>query len=464
MSCIVENGRSLCPSALRFAGNDLPCPCCDTPPPVPPGPIEASTGSHLASCFVSVFSVNDHHLLQVPTDADTCSVTMHEDVPIGVWPVHTASASCDGDVEQHSVGVRSGSSCVGDRHLTRITEPPDDNHNVFHFPRADWQSEDLDLLELLTDPKLAEPLDDRDSDLDDVITSGCQTPGLCDVEDDGDLGSDEYEQQEDEMEQETEFKNGFHEDPGSTERGDNRDVSSTSPISQLLHRKRNMFYVGDEDEIINFQDGIYFENCSSSEDAELSLDSVSQQNNNYTLTACYYNMEPPKPILRRASPASLGFPMKSAFAPFLVPVQPILASLPLVVVSEVERLRRLYPGISENYLQILCEFGLLEEVTPSGSSSPTSTLSRSRGISLTGSFLRRKMSQSNSDTVEDQIYERSVFDDGTCQPEYRATQSVRGLFMTASLVSMAAHASSIRERKKSNNRFSSRYSQVKIGL
>ena len=468
MSCIVENGsgsgsgRGLCPSALRFAGNDdLPCPCCDT---LLSAPLHSREASRRAKCYVSVLSLNDHQILQVPRD--TCSV--QENVSGRVWSAHTKPVSCDGEAVQQYVRTRCNSSGAADPHLTRISEPPDDTPHSLHFTRAKYQSEDyldLDLLELLTDLKLTEPLDDRDSELEDAIMCGCQTPGLCDAEDDGDLGSDDYEEQEQEMEQEKELKNSLHEDTWSAECASNNDIHSTSSSSRLLHRKRHMFYVGDNDEIINLHDGIDFENCSSIENVELTVDSVSQQNKRDSVTTGCCIVGPPKCILRRSSRSSVGFPLKSALAPLLLPLQPILTILPPAIVSEIEELGKLYPGISEDYLKTLCEFGLLEKVAFSEFSSAFSTLSRARGISLSGSYIGRKTAQSYSDAAEDKLSESSVQADVLYQPEYRPTPSVRGLFLTASLVSMATtQVSGTRERKKNIMLLSSRNSEVRIVL
>ncbi|XP_063860239.1 voltage-dependent L-type calcium channel subunit beta-2-like isoform X5 [Scylla paramamosain] len=445
MSCIVESGRSLCPSSLVFAGNDLPCPCCDTPQSTPLSSREAFWDPE---CCVS---------LQVPKDADTCSVSKQEDVPSSEWPAQTTLASCGGKEVQQLVGARGASSGVEARFFSCITDPPDDCPRDLCVTRARCQSEDdFDLLELLIDPKLGEHLDDWDSDLEDAITSGCQTPGLCDAEDDGDLWGDEYEG----WKQEVELENSSHEDLVNTGCSDSSDCCSTRSSSQVLHRKRHMFFVGDEDEKIDFQDDIEFENSSSSEDTELALDSDSQhQNSSGSVTTGRCKMKRCASDMRKESRSSMVIPTMSALAPFLLSLQPILTALPPAVASEVKELRKLYPGISEDYLKTLCEFGLLEEVTYSETSSPTSTLSRGRVISLSASFAGRKTSQSYSDTTEDQLSESSIPDDAACQPEYRPTPSVRGLFLTTSLVSMATTLTITRERKKNIICVSSRNSE-----
>ncbi|XP_050727505.1 voltage-dependent L-type calcium channel subunit beta-2-like isoform X4 [Eriocheir sinensis] len=466
MSCIVEGGRSLCACVLRFASSDIPCPCCDAPQPALLCPREVFRSAPCVQCSAPVFSMNDGHPVQVPREADACPVVMHEGVKSGVWPSLTAPAGCEGEAVQQSVAARVSPLGMADPHLTRITEPPDDDSNCLSLPKAECQSDDdPDLLELLSDPKLAEPLDDRDSDLEDAITTCCDVADLCDAEDDEDLEIEENEEPEEEMELETQPDNVFLEVP-AVECKDDGDDKSASPTPELLHRKRHMFYVGNEDEIINYQDDIDFEDCGYNEDVELALDSDNQHsieendndndnyNDNDNTTASFCNVGPPRSILKRGSRSSLGFPMKSALAHLLLPLQPILTALPPDVVSEVEELRKLYPGISEDYLKTLCEFGLLEEVPPSECSSPTSTLPRARVISLSGSFLGRKASQCYSD-AGDMFSDIGSPDDG-CHSEYRATPSVRGLFITTPV---PPQSSSSRERKKNVIRFSSENSE-----
>ncbi|XP_045131280.1 voltage-dependent L-type calcium channel subunit beta-2-like isoform X6 [Portunus trituberculatus] len=440
MSCIAESDGSLCPRSLVFAGNDLPCPCCDT---------------SLLCSRETICGPEYYASLQVEKDADTCPVSLHEDVPSSEWPARATVASCGRKEMQQLVG--GASSGVVARYLSGITEPPDDSPYDLCFTRTRCHSQDdFDLLDLLVDPKLVEHLDDWDSDLEDAITSGCQTPGLCDAEDDGDLWGEECEG----WKQEAEIENSSCGDMSNTLCSDSSDCCSTTSCSQLLHRKRPMFFVGDEVEKIDFQDDTEFGNNSSGGDTEIALANDRQhRNKSSSMTTEKWKVKRSLSDMRKESRSSMGIPTKSALAPFLVPLQPILTALPPAVASEVEELRKLYPGISEDYLKTLCEFGLLEEVTYSESSSPTSTLSRGRGVSLSGSYAGRKPSQSYSDTTEDQLSESSIPDDGACQPEYRPTPSVRGLFLTASLVSMATTFTAPRERKRNIICISSRSSE-----
>lgn len=467
MSCIVEGGRSLCACVLRFASSDIPCPCCDTPQPALLCPREVSRSAVHAECSAPVFSMNDSHPVLVPREAGACPLVMHEGAKSGVCPSLTASAGCESEAVQQCVGARFTPLGMADPHLTRITEPPDDVSNCLGLKKAESQSEDdPDLLELLSDPRLAELLDDRDSDLEDAMTT-CHEADLCDAEDEGDLESEENREHEEEVEQKTEPNNVFLEVPAVVVDKDSSDDMSSSPTPEPAHRTRHMFYVGNEDEMTDYQDDIEFEDCGFNEDVELTLDSDNQNsindndNDNYndndtSTTASFCPVGPPRSILKRGSRSSLGFPMKSALAHLLLPLQPILNVLPPDVVSEVEELRKLYPGISEDYLKTLCEFGLLEEVPPSECSSPSSTLPRARVISLSGSFMSRKASQCYSD-AGDLFSDIGGPDDG-CLSEYRATPSVRGLFITTPVP--PASSCSTRERKKNVIRFSSQNSEV----
>lgn len=462
MSSVAEGGRSLCACVLNFAGSDILCPCCDNHQPALLCPREVSRGFPRAECSAPVFYMNDGHPMHVPTEVDINPLVMHEGVKSCMWPSLTAPTGCDDEEAQMCVGARFTPLGMADPHLTRITEPPDDGSKFHPVGITKCEPEnDPDLLILLSDPKLAEPLDDRDSDLEEAIVS-CDLADLCEAEDD-DLQSEENEESQEEVDKKMKSDNGFLVVSEGADCPDDINKTSQSPTPKLMQRKRHMFYVGNEDEISNYQDDTDFDDCGYNEDMESTLDSDNLQNSNndndnfnfndnYS-TASFCNVGPPRSILKRGSRSSLGFPMKSALAHLLLPLQPILTALPPDVVSEVEELRKLYPGISEDYLKTLCEFGLLEEVPPSECSSPTSTLPRARVISLSSSFMGRKASQCYSE-VGDMFYDIGCPDD-PCLSEYRATPSVRGLFIT----SPVAQPSSSRERKKSI-RFSSQTSEV----
>ncbi|XP_064113758.1 voltage-dependent L-type calcium channel subunit beta-2-like isoform X4 [Macrobrachium nipponense] len=147
------------------------------------------------------------------------------------------------------------------------------------------------------------------------------------------------------------------------------------------------------------------------------------------------------------SKGSFGFTRGSTIAHLLLPLQPLMTVLPPEVVSEVEVLQKLYPGISEDYLRTLCEFGLLEEAPPSGSTTPTSIVPpvpsfSARKASLGGRRVSRCWSELSS-------VQNSPYNTITYQSEYRTTPSVRGLFLTTPTNPTPIPAHSPRERKRS---------------
>ncbi|XP_037789761.1 voltage-dependent L-type calcium channel subunit beta-1-like isoform X7 [Penaeus monodon] len=123
--------------------------------------------------------------------------------------------------------------------------------------------------------------------------------------------------------------------------------------------------------------------------------------------------------------------------------------LPPDVVNEVESLQKLYPGISEDYLRTLCEFGLLEEAPVSGSATPISAIPPPPTISIRrASHGGRRRSRYWSEPSSGLSPCPSTYSTITNQSEYRATPSVRGLFLTTPTPAPAPNASP-RDRKKS---------------
>ncbi|XP_071529867.1 uncharacterized protein Ca-beta isoform X3 [Panulirus ornatus] len=463
MSSRAPGGRSVSPGVLLGAGHDLPCPCCDhLHPEVLNQSVECHVPTHVdTSCRNSKHSLCDEsNIPEPPSDSECHILDLQEDSDGSHIPKYPLSA----DLHLHQLPRvpaagkhNTGDAVDGGCHIPHLSEGNKECHIVKEPVVTERQSPDTSLpLELFTRLAVHESMDDLDIDLKDPLShadDGAAGPLLGAGENHHHDDDDDDDDDDDEVG-----------DIGAGYEGDDNDDGDDDDDDDDRDDKKGkcdnvVFYVGNED-IFDFERGNDFgeqDHYDDDDDVELFLNSDDHQgvsNDDYNTDSSPIAddmLEVAGPLLQRGVRSSLGFPMNSAIAHLLLPLQPLMRVLPPEVVSEVEGLQKLYPGISKEYLTTLCDFGLLEEVSPSESTTPTSTLPRAPVISLSRNSLGgRRRSRFSSDVLADQgsIYS-TPYETITNHSEYRATPSVRGLFLTSPASPTPATTSSPRERKRS---------------
>ncbi|XP_045609771.2 uncharacterized protein [Procambarus clarkii] len=463
-------GRSVSPGVLLGPGHDLPCACCDhlharllSPPHDCHAIRHALDERRQGDQYISKHSIDKCYVAEGSVDAE-CQQELQlargaegrrrrvPSYPIdAVCHILQLPAEVDRGVE-YPAAAQSREDVVEALHVSQrgtvgyFASPS--LELLANLAVHDTSDTDSDLGDLLLPPAgervtlYGDDDDDDEDDGDDVELQGI-VDGDDDDDDDNDVLGD--------------IGAGYEGDDNDDDDGDDRDDDDDDTGNDEEGKRHDvLFYVGNEDDIFQFESGNDFGDKNNYEsDVKIYMTSDDQQctsNEEYTTDSSHVADDAAccrTPVQQRVH-TSVSFPMTSTIAHLLLPLQPLMNVLPRELVSEVEDLQKLYPGISEDYLRTLCEFGLLEEVSPSESTTPTSTLQRGPVISPSRMSLGRRRSRFWSELLADQgSVQVSPYDTLNSQAEYRATPSVRGLFLTTPTSSATVAGTSPRERKKS---------------
>lgn len=375
----------------------------------------------------------------------------------------------------HDRRVAEGEGAESKSHVTTKvrdgSDEGDEGHNFSVSEDAVSLCQETFLpLELLADLTLDDPPDDLDSDLQDMLAKAgnVQGPRAAAEKDDGDDSDSDDDGGVD---------NGDLKDRDSQEKGNNgnvpchlvtgdveEDAGDGAPSVFHRRRKKPVFCIEKDGDIVISENNK--DSCSSTifeeEGIEISLSSGSQRGSSVfddegrDMSCCGSDDRREviaRPVLLRGK-RSL-YPMNSAVAQLLLPLQPLLTVLPPDVVKKVVSLKKLYPGISEDYLRTLCDFGLLEELSYSDdecTSSLDASIPRASVISLNRSCLSMRRRCSEWDDGRSSLY--NIQDESLSSPhavEYAATPSVRGLFLTAITTDSLSRIPRGRKRTQGNS-------------
>ncbi|XP_069939455.1 uncharacterized protein Ca-beta isoform X2 [Cherax quadricarinatus] len=465
MASAAARGRSVSPGVLLGPGHDLPCICCDH---IHTHLLSPPHQCHITHSLDS--QCHAHHLCE----ADDSHISKH-----------CIDSRCHREDECHGDQLGSdGVCCIPGYpveavcHILQLPGKTDGSDNYPAFQLSDnadthdtksvvsgYKSEYISSpsVELLTNLGLQD-LSETDSDIEDLLVPADGEARLCCSDDDDDLelhGILDDDDDDDDTEALGDIGAGYEGDDNDDD--DDRDDDDHDDDDHIKthdpgeERHDVVFYVGNEDDIFQFENGDDFGH-KDNYDSDVKIYLSTEEEQQCPSTEEYHTdsshvadeaVETPRPRLQHGVCPSLSYPITSTIAHLLLPLQPLMTVLPREVVSEVEDLQKMYPGISEDYLRTLCEFGLLEEVSPSESTTPTSNLQGAPFFSLSRTSLGRRRSRFWSELLADQGSSQvSPYDTLTSQSEYRATPSVRGLFLTTP-TAPSSSGNSPRERKKS---------------
>ncbi|ROT83923.1 hypothetical protein C7M84_022896 [Penaeus vannamei] len=398
MSARKWSGRSVSPGVLLGPGADLPCLCCEGEHQGFPDSADPSTCSKCNQRRAEGVKVQH---LSVPEPLCTCPRTHLPLDPSACVRKQSATGSVrflqvPEVVEIYDYRDEERANCLGGRLERQGTRS------------ARRRSVDVPDIRLLNVDENGSD-DDDDEDEDDGEDNGTGYEG--DVNDDGDSDDD-----------------GMNFDDGGKMRND------------------VMFYLSDEDDrpkdVYQFEanengDEDCTDDYDEDDDVEIYVGDDGTNDDNDTDSSINLSSSQPGPTILPRSSAS--FSTNSTIAHLLLPLQPLMTVLPPDVVNEVESLQKLYPesrGLPEDPLRVRAAGG-----GPSVGFCHADLRHPAASYHLYSAGISRRPS-------EVEVLERASVSTITNQSEYRATPSVRGLFLTTPTPAPASNASP-RDRKKS---------------